>query len=425
VSVGVVVVGVNHRSAPVELRERLAVPADSVEEVVRSIRAKEGVAEAVLVATCNRVELYAAGDDDERLARAAREFFTSRGAPDATRYEHRGGDVARHAFRVCASLDSLVVGEPQILGQVKEAYGVAQSAGCVGSRLTRLMSHAFLAAKRVRAETGIATGQVSVASVGVDLARGIFGDLKDRRVLVLGAGKMAMGAARSLVRHGAALAVANRSYARAEALAKEHGGTAHPFTDLTMLLQHCDVVVCSTGAQGYVLTREIVQAAMKARRGRSLFIVDITVPRNVDPRVGDLDSVYLYDLDDLEQIVAEGAKGRGDARIAAEAIVAEEVEGYAKAEREKVGAGPTIAAIRQRYRAAAQAEVERSFASRLKHLGAEDRKAVEAMIEAYTNKALHAPTMALRAAGSAGDDALLDAARRLFDLGAASSEGGS
>lgn len=424
-SVGVVVVGVSHRSAPVELRERLAVSTDALEDVVRGIRAKEGVAEAVLVATCNRVELYAAGDDDDRLSRVAREFFDTRGAAPGQQYEHRGVDTARHAFRVCASLDSMVVGEPQILGQVKEAYGIAQAAGCVGARLTRLMSHAFLAAKRVRAETGIATGQVSVASVAVDLARGIFGDLGGRRVLVVGAGKMAIGAARSLVRHGAQLAVANRSFARAEALAKEQGGTAHPFTDLSMLLQHCDVVVCSTGAQGYVLTRELVQSAMRARRGRSLFVIDITVPRNVDPRVGDLDSVYLYDLDDLEQIVADGAKVRGDARSAAEAIVAQEVDGYAKAEREKVGAGPTIAAIRQRCRAAAEAELERSFAQRLKHLGAEDRKAVEAMMEAYTNKVLHAPTVALRAAGSAGDEALLQAAQRIFNLGAPSQEGGA
>ncbi|MFO0628703.1 MAG: glutamyl-tRNA reductase [Polyangiales bacterium] len=274
-SVGVVVVGVDTAARRWSFASASRCPPAAVECRAEHPR-EEGVTEAVLVATCNRVGSYAAGDDDERLARVARRFFTSRGAAGATRCEHRG-DAARHAFRVCASLDSLVVGEPQIWA-VKEAYGVAQAAGCVSSRLARLMSHAFLAAKRVRAETGIATGQVSVASVGVDLARGIFGDLKDRRVLVLGAGKMAMGAARSLVRHGAALAVANRSFARAEALAKEHGGTAHPFTDLTMLLQHCDVVVCSTGAQGYVLTREIVQAAMKARRGRSLFIVDITVP---------------------------------------------------------------------------------------------------------------------------------------------------
>lgn len=419
---GVVVVGVNHRSASVELRERLAVSSDAIEEAVRGVRALDGVAEAVLVATCNRVEVYAAGDDDDRVAQAAQAYFAQRGATDVPRYEHRGGDAVRHAFRVCASLDSLVVGEPQILGQVKEAFSVARAAGCVGARLTRLMSHAFLAAKRVRTETGIASGQVSVASVAADLARGIFGDLKGRRVLVVGAGKMALGAARSLVRHGAQLAVANRSFTRAEALAKEQGGTAHPFTDLTMLLQHCDVVVCSTGAQGYVLTRELLLSAMRARRGRSLFVIDITVPRNVDPRAGDLDNVYLYDLDDLEQIVAEGGKARTDARDAAEAIVAEEVVGFARAEREKLGAGPTITAIRQRYRAAAQSELERSFGQRLKHLGAEDRKAIEAMIEAYTNKVLHAPTVAIRGAGSQGDDALLLAAQRIFDLGSGSRE---
>lgn len=421
-SAAFVVVGINHRSAPVELRERLAVAPDALQDVVRELRATEGVSEAVLVATCNRVEVYAAGDDAERVAGAAQAFFAKRGAGPSHRYEHRDREAVRHAFRVCASLDSLVVGEPQILGQVKEAYAVAQGAGCVGQRLTRLMSRAFQAAKRVRTETGIAAGQVSVASVAVDLARGIFNDLSGRKVLVVGAGKMALGAARSLVRAGAQLAIANRSFDRAAALAKEHGGTAHPMTDLPMLLQHCDVVVCSTGARGYVLTRDDVHAAMKARRGRSLFVIDITVPRNVDPRVGDLDSVYLYDVDDLEQIVAEGSKGRTDARSAAEAIVAEEVDAFAREQREAQGAGPTIAAIRQRFKAAAHAEIERSFSQRLKHLTDEDRKAVEAMMDAFTNKVLHGPTMAIRAAGSGGDEALIEAARRMFELGGPDAE---
>lgn len=421
-SAAFVVVGINHRSAPVELREKLAVAPDALEDVVRAFRATDGVTEAVLVATCNRVEVYAAGDDLDRVAGAAQAFFNARGATSAHRYEHHDRDAVRHAFRVCASLDSLVVGEPQILGQVKEAYAVAQGAGCVGQRLSRLMSRAFQAAKRVRTETGIAAGQVSVASVAVDLARGIFNDLGGRKVLVVGAGKMALGAARSLVRQGAQLAVANRSFDRAEALAKEHGGTAHPMTDLPMLMQHCDVVVCSTGAKGYVLTREAVQAAMKARRGRSLFVIDITVPRNVDPRVGDLDNVYLYDVDDLEQIVAEGSRGRTDARSAAEAIVAEEVDAFAKEQREVQGAGPTIAAIRQRFKAVAQAEAEKSFAQKLKHLSDDDRKAVEAMMDAFTNKVLHGPTMAIRAAGSGGDDDLIDAARRLFELSSQDAE---
>ncbi len=393
----IVVVGVNHRTAPVEIRERVAVSADALEASVRELKRSDVLAEVMLVATCNRVEVYVTGADADIVAMEARGFFARRGGAGVERhlYVHRDDAAVRHAFRVCASLDSLVVGEPQILGQMKEAFAIARTAGGVRGTLGRMMSRAFQSAKRVRAETGIANGQVSVASVAVDLARGIFGDLAGRKVLVVGAGKMALGAARALTHQGAVLDIANRSFDKAEQLAREYGGVAHPLADVTLLLQHGDVVVCSTGAERYVLTREDVQSAMKGRRGRALFLIDIAVPRNIDPRAGDLDSVYLYNVDDLERIVAEGSSIRSAAAVAAERVVDTELEAYQR-ELRAAGAGPTITALRERFHATAQAELERSLGGRLRHLGPDDRKAIEAMLDAMVNKLLHAPTVSLR-----------------------------
>ncbi|MBK6530645.1 MAG: glutamyl-tRNA reductase [Deltaproteobacteria bacterium] len=416
---GVVVVGLNHRTAPVEARERLAVPPDGLEDAVRAVLALEGVREAVVVATCNRVELYAAGAEAESVAGELRRHMQARGGSGVTLYEHRGEAAVQHAFRVCASLDSLVVGEPQILGQVKEAVAAARSAGALRGRLGRVMARAFQTAKRVRTETGIAEGQVSVASVAVDLARGIFGDLMGRKVLVVGAGKMALGAARTLARAGASLLIANRSFDRAEALAREYGATAHPLTDLGMLLQHVDVAVCSTGASGYLLTRHDVATVMKARRGRGLFLIDIAVPRNVEPAAGDLDSVFLYNVDDLERAVAEGGHGRSVATIEAERVIAEELSAFRAEELAQRSAGPTIVALRRRFQEAAAAELERSLSGKLRHLPAGDRAAVEAMLDALTNKLLHAPTVALKSAAASSDgDDVMRAARSLFALDA-------
>ncbi len=410
-----VVIGVNHRTAPIETRERVAVSSDALEGEVRAVRSLTGVREAMMVATCNRVEVYATGDDADSVARAVRGYFEKRGAAPYL-YEHRDDAGVRHTFRVCASLDSMVPGDAQILGQVKEAFGIARDTGCAGPSLNKLLPRAFQAARRVRAETHIGHGQVSIASVAVDLARGIFGDLAGRQVVVLGAGKMALGSARSLVRHGAKLAVANRSYERAVALASEHGGVAHPLTDLPLLLQHGDVIVCSTGASNYVVGRDDVQRAMKGRRGRSLFLIDIAVPRNVDPRVGDLDNVYLYNIDDLERIVAEGSSHRAAATSAAERVLTEELDAYRTEQRAR-GAAPVITSLRQRFRDTARAELERSLARSLRHLGDDDRRALEVMLDAMVNKLLHAPTVALRKqADTPEGEQAEELLRTLFDL---------
>ncbi len=416
----IVVVGLSHRTAPVELREQLAVPLDSLGATAKEIAALPGVREAMLVATCNRVEAYVACESATRSVEALRGFFTGRAPGSAVGdclYEYADESAVRHVFRVASSLDSMVVGEPQILGQVKEAYAAADSAGALGPTLRRAISRAFSAAKRVRTETGIATGRVSVASVAVDLATQIFGTLAARRVLLLGAGKMALGAARALVVQGAKLSIANRSYEKAAELARARAADAHPLEDLPLLLTAADVVVCSTGASRYVLTVEDAKAAMKVRRGRPLFVVDIAVPRNVDPRINDLDGVYLYDVDDLEREVARALSLRGGSLQQAEKIVDEELTAFERDRRTQAGAGPTIAALREHFRSTMRAELERSLSTKLKHLGDAERAALEAALDAAVNKLLHAPTVALRSQAATEDgEAMAAVVRALFRL---------
>ena len=424
-----VVVGLSHRTAPVELREQLAVPAESLGACVKEIASLPGASEAMLVATCNRVEAYVASESASSTVAALRGFFAKRApgaAVDSCLYEYADDRAVRHVFRVAASLDSMVVGEPQILGQVKEAYAAAESAGALGPTLRRAIPRAFSAAKRVRNETGIANGRVSVASVAVDLATQIFGSLSERKVLLLGAGKMALGAARALVAQGAKMSVANRSYDRAVELARSWGADAHPLDDLSLLLTVADVVLCSTGASRYVLTLEDAKAAMKVRRGRPLFVVDIAVPRNVDPRVNDLDGAYVYDVDDLEREVARALSLRGGSLAQAEQIVDEEIHAFERDRRASSGAGPTIAALREHFRAVARAELERSLSGKLKHLGAAERAALEAMVDATVNKLLHAPMVALRSQAASEDgEAMAAVVRALFRLSDADERGGS
>lgn len=410
------VLGLNHRTAPVAVRERLAASDGGLGAVAAQLRALPEVREAVFVATCNRVEVYAvaasAGAEQLRL-------WLEQRAPGASvrdcLYEHHGAQAIRHMFRVAASLDSMVVGEPQILGQVKEAFGAAREQGAVGPQLHRLLSRAFAAAKRVRSETSIGEGSVSVASVAVDLASQIFGDLAGRRVLLVGAGKMALGAARALGQAGAKLSVTNRSLEKAEALAQERGGDAHPLNSLPMLLERADVVLCSTGASQFVLTLELIQASLRTRRGRPLFVIDISVPRNVDPRVHDLDGAYLFDVDDLEREVAQALGARGGVLANAEKILEEELRSFEQSQRLD-GIVPTVSALRERFHSVAHGELEKALSGKLKHLSEQDRKQVEAMLDATVNKLLHPPTVALRGRAATDGAALAELVRELFQL---------
>jgi glutamyl-tRNA reductase len=420
----IVVVGLSHREAPLEVRERLAVDKDAVSELLRSLLDGPAVAEALCVSTCNRMEIYAVAKTADvtaatrEVGRVIDDLGRRNGVPGvASRLKtHVGGDAVRHLFRVAASLDSLVVGEPQILGQVKDAFDVAKEAGGIGKFLERAMNRALHVAKRVRTETAIGEGQVSVSSAAIDLAKQIFGDLTGRVALLLGAGEMAEAAAKLLVKTGANLLVVNRSPQRASELAAEFGGSAMAWADLPSALVKADVVVTSTSAQGFVVTRAMTMQAMKARKGRSLFFIDIAVPRDVEPSVNDLDNVYVYDIDNLSNVVAETMRDRQTEAGRAEALVDHEAshfESWAEA-RNMTG---TIVALRAKVKASLAAELEKTLSGRLKHLNDSDRKSLEIMLEAATNKLLHAPTSRIKAlAGDPQGDELVKALHHLFDL---------
>jgi len=414
----ILVVGLSHHTAPVDVRERLSVATESMGAELRTLLDGQAISEGVLLSTCNRVELYAAAPDAVSAAAVARAHLLSKAGADPIDeflYERWGGEAVEHAFRVASSLDSMVVGEPQILGQVKTAYAAAEGAGGVGTLLGRCFHRAFAVAKRVRTETGIAAGAVSVSSIAIELASKIFDSLEGRRALLVGAGKMSEAAAKSLANHGARLYVVNRSPERAERLAKICGGTACGYEQLVPELVKADVAITSTASPRFVITRELMQDVLRARRGRPLFLIDIAVPRDVDPRVGEMRNVFLYDVDDLQKVAEENLAARKREADAAEQIVRGEAEIFEQWRR-SLTLTPTIVALRQRFREVVKAELERTV-SKMDGLGTKDRRKLDAMTEAMVNKLLHQPLTQLKANAEGHNAALLiDAARRLFQL---------
>jgi glutamyl-tRNA reductase len=406
-------VGLSHKSAPIEVRERVALSGEALKGALGELKAMDGVREALVVSTCNRVEVFVQADRDE----PARRFFTSRVAEAADHlYVKAGVDAIRHLFRVSASLDSMVVGEQQILGQVKEAYGLASAAQAAGGYFSRLCNRAFATAKRVRTETGIGRGASSMSQVAVDLVEKIFGDLKARTILLAGAGKMGALSAKALAVLGAdRILVTNRSPDRGLALAEQVKGNFRAWDELQHLLSEADVVIVSTGAPTFVLTVEMLEKAMKARRHRSICLIDLAVPRNVDPACADLADVFAYDVDDMDKVVqATHEARRGEARRA-EAIVEAEVMAFAK-ERETRAALPVLAQLRRRAEEIARAEAERTLAQVGAKLDDRGRRSVEAMAQAIVNKLLHRPTARLKEAASSGDGTLAGAAAELFGI---------
>ncbi len=423
----IVVVGLSHKNAPIAVREQLALQQAEIGEFLRKLVASDAVGEALIVSTCNRVELVAAGKGPAAelgdVVRACERALAER-APGAVRhlYRHQGSDAVRHLFRVASSLDSLVLGEPQILGQVKGAYEFAREAGTVGSVLHRTLSRAIRTAKRVRSETAIGSGQVSVPSVAVDLARQIFGDLSGHQALLVGSGEMAETVARLLAAEGARILVVGRSRDKVDELAASVGGEGRLWSDLRASLVEADVVISSTSAPHFVVEYEAVASARKSRRGRNQFYIDLAVPRDVDPAVGEkLDGVYLYNVDDFSRHVERTLSTRSREAEAAERIIDVEADNYdrwAGAE----AATPTIVALRERLSAALMYELERSVRGRLKHLNLEDRSALRKMLDAALNRILHQPTMRLRRAASErsleglGFEQLSDVIDELFAL---------
>ena len=421
---GLLNVGLSHRTAPVEVRERIAITKEALPEFVDDLVTNAKLTEAVILSTCNRFEVYASLprgatlDDLGRASVTIAERIAHRSSADVARSLARreGHEALRHLFRVASSLDSLVVGEPQILGQLKEAIVFATERGRLGNVLGRAMHRALHVGKRVRSETQIGEGQVSISSMAVDLAVQIFGDLRGTTALLVGAGDMAEAAAKLLAKEGAKLLVVNRSRERAERLAAEVGGSPREWGELNWCLIESDIVIASTASPTFVVTEQAIKTARKARRGRNLFLIDIAVPRNVDPAIDAYDGVYLYDIDDLQQQVAESMSGRAAHASHAESIVEAEVKQY-QARATELSMNPAIVGLRARVRATLNAELERSLATKLKHLGPVEREALTAMVDAATNKICHKPTSRLRALASdpRGQD-MVEVLTDLFDL---------
>ena len=408
-----VLVGTSHHRAPVELRERVALDRDRARELARELAPDDG--EAVCLSTCNRTELYLAhedGDAAERIAEAALLELEAEVGP--TLYRLRDEAAALHLFRVAAGLDSMVPGEGEILGQVRAAY----EAGAPGRVLDRLFREALRAGRRARSETAIGEAPASVSSAAAALAENVFGDLDGRRILLIGAGEIGELTARSLRSRGAEIAfVANRTTARAAEVAARFGGAPLPLDAVAGELARADVVLSTTSAPGWVLDRAAVEAVLPARKGRPLFLIDLAVPRDLDPAIHELDGCYLYDIDDLEAVVAETLAGRRREAERAEAIVAEEAERF-RAWRVSRGVVPAIAALRARAEEIRAAELTRA-SGRLRGLDPEERRAVEALTAQLVNKLLHDPTVRLKAAAADADGSLYaDVVRHLFDLDA-------
>jgi glutamyl-tRNA reductase len=413
-------VGISHRTAPVELRECLDFSRRGLEAALRALGGRNLARETVVLSTCNRAEIYAAAPSDAAADSCARFLAEYNGVPWETVaphvVTHRGAQAAHHLFRVAAGLDSLVVGEPQILGQVKSAYAAAAERKATGALTNRLFTSAFTAGKRVRSETRLGEGAVSVSYAAISLARKIFGELKGLNVLILGAGEMAKLTGVYLqAQQVRQLAVASRTLQSAEALARRLGGTAVPWTAVTDALSTADIVVTATGASEPVLTRAAVEEAMRPRRARPLFVIDIAVPRDVDPAVGKLDQVFLYDIDDLQSIVQENLSRRAVEIERAEAIVREEVDRFGAwmQSREVL---PTVIALRERFDAIRQAELKR-LEPKLAPLSPEARARVDEITHLIVEKLLVTPTEQLKATR---DETLAvaytDAVQRLFAL---------
>jgi glutamyl-tRNA reductase len=415
------VAGLSHRNAPVELREQLAVDEDKLREVLRDIAATGVVREALILSTCNRVEVYAVAEvPGEARTAAFRHLCSHRGvdasAVETALYTHAEGEAVRHAFRVASSLDSMMLGEPQILGQVKDAFALAQSCETVGPALHTLFTQAFAVAKKVRTETEIARHAVSVSFAAVELAKKIFAGLEGKGVLLVGAGKMSELAARHLVDQGAyPLYVTNRTWARAQELARALAGSAVPFDELSTALAAVDIVIASTGAPEPVIRRDLVSRLMPARRGRPLFFIDIAVPRDVEHAVDTLDGVYRYDIDDLKQVVDANIRERAREASRAETLVEREVAKF-MVRLGDVEVIPTIVSLRERLEAIRTGEVRRTLA-RLPGATPETRDAIEAMSTAIVNKILHAPITKLRESSRAGSPrSWLELVHELFGL---------
>ncbi len=415
----VLILGVNHKTAPVAVREQLAFTSDP-ERPFKNLREIHGCTEFCFLATCNRVEVIFTSSHPAQTINAIKKllFATSNVREkdiDNYIYLHQGADAITHLFRVAASLDSMVVGEPQILGQLKEAYRKAAERKCTGVILNRLLHKAFSVAKRIRTETNIGGSAVSISYAAVELAKKIFGNLDGKKVLLVGAGEMAELAAEHLVNQGISeVIVANRTLERAVNLAKRFNGKAVGLTELHSQMEVVDIMISSTGASGLILHQADVKPIMRQRKNRPLFLIDIAVPRDLDPKLNDLNNVYLYDVDDLSQVVEINKAEREHEATHAEGIVTEEALKFLQWI-EDMHLTPTIAALRKKADEIAKAELSKTISHC--SFSAKDIKSIEKMTGAIVNKLLHDPILFLKEGHTQEDKRLkLDFVRKIFGL---------
>ena len=412
-----VAIGLNHQTAPVELRERVAFADNRLRDALAKLRALPGVQEVALLSTCNRTELYAVADDEGRalvnwLATHPEDPTGDASALQAYLYRHADDEAARHLFRVATGLDSMVLGEPQILGQVKQAWSEARGAGTLGGRLDRLFQHAFVTAKRARTETRIGNSPVSMASMAVRLAEDSFARPADSVALLVGAGETIELAARHLAAANVKrLMVANRTYRHAEELARRHGGIALPLDEIDHHLHLADIVFSATASREPVIRRSQVEAALAARRHRPMLLLDLAVPRDIEPDVGRLKDAYLYTVDDLERAVEDNRRNRREAADAAESIIDLQVAHYARQQATGARSGPIK---RQRAHGEAVRSDVLERARQQLASGQSPEATLEFLAHTLTNRLLHAPTAALREAAASGDAAMLEAVTRML-----------
>ncbi|WP_419659529.1 HemA: glutamyl-tRNA reductase [Desulfosarcina variabilis str. Montpellier] len=417
----IVLIGLNHKTASVDVRECIAFTPDETERALVTLRNQPAISESVLFSTCNRIELLMTAAESQAAINAAKQFFSEfKNVPlsafESALYHYTGDEAVRHTFQVAASLDSMVVGEPQILGQMKEAYRQATLEKTSGVILNKLLHRTFFVAKKVRTQTGIGDHAVSISYAAIELGKKIFGDLTGKRVMLIGAGEMAELAVEHLIRNRAgAITVANRTFARGVELAKRFSGEAIKFEEIPDTIKNVDIIISSTGATDYVLRKNQIKEAMKSRRNRSLFFIDIAVPRDIDPAINRISNAYVYDIDDLKDIVDENIEDRQREALKAQRIIDEAVIGFRKWY-ETLDVVPTIVSLRGKVEAMASQELKKTLGS-LSHLSETDQRAIKRMTGALVNKILHDPTQFLKKNGCHGDKSVsLDLTRKLFNL---------
>ncbi len=417
-----ILAGISHRTAPVEVRERMNIQESRLPAVVGDLVHRKGILEGLILSTCNRVEVISSAEDGVDAESIIRGFLADIHRCDLSVYEpylywHRQDQVIRHLFRVASSLDSMIVGEPQILGQVKQAYMAARQVGALTDTLNEVVNQALAVARKIRRETAIGTAAVSVSYAAVELAKKIFGTLSGKSILVIGAGKMSELAAKHLLRAGAsAIFVSNRNYDRAQELAEVFQGTAIPFEKLFEYINRADIVISSTAAPHFVVRKADAERLLAARKNRPIFFVDIAVPRDIDPAVNELDNAFVYDIDDLEQVIEANRKQREREAVFAEEIVEREAQ-HMMSRLASRDVTPTIVALEQRLSRIREAETER-FRARLSTLGPEQREAVDALTRGMVNKILHGPITELKnGAGRPEHGALVQLIRKIFGVG--------